>query len=139
MQKLLLQSALERISSALPDLPLFTEKVRQGYQPPALFLAPQECSIRRELGSRFRAEGTFSLTLEPSPAEAFAAADLLAALEEAFRGRDGFLLSKQQIRPDGTATALLTVSAVGFWNEDPPPLMGKMNVSLELGSMRKDD
>ena len=58
---------------------------------------------------------------------------MLSQLEGAFRGKDGMALSEGKVLADGTIEGTLTAKAIGFWQEDGPPLMGKMNYPLELG------
>ena len=133
MEELLFQAALSALGEAFPDIPVFTEKVRQGYEDPAVFLTLSECMVKREMGNRFRAEGTFSLRAGPGKEDALSGAEMLSQLEGAFRGKDGMALSEGKVLADGTIEGTLTAKAIGFWQEDGPPLMGKMNYTLELG------
>lgn len=45
MEELLFQAALSALGEAFPDMPVFTEKVRQGYEDPAVFLTLSELSL----------------------------------------------------------------------------------------------
>lgn len=133
MEELLFQAALSALGEAFPELPVFTEKIRQGYEAPAIFLQLSECKVKREMGNRFRAEGVFSLWADPGKEDALAGTELLSQMEKAFRGKDDMILSQGKILEDGTIEGSLTAKALGFWQEDGPALMEKMNYTLHLG------
>ena len=133
MEELLFQAALSALGEAFPDIPVFTEKVRQGYEEPAMFLTLSECAVKREMGNRFRGEGKFSLRAGPGKEDALAGAAMRSRREGAVRGQGGRALPDGKVLADGTIEGTLTAKAIGFWQEDGPPLMGKMNYTLELG------
>ncbi len=133
MEELLFQAVLEILAGALPEAAVFTERVRQGYEGPAVFAELSECRVGREMGNRFRAEGEFALRADPGREDALAGAEMLARLEAAFRGKRGIALSGGKVNEDGTAEISLRADAVGFWQEDGPPQMGSMTYSLLLG------
>ena len=58
---------------------------------------------------------------------------MLAALESGLRGRDGVTLKGGGVSAEGVASATLLARAVGFWQEDAPAMMGKMEYSIALG------
>ena len=133
MQELLTKAALRLIREALPEAKVFTEAVRQGYEGPAVFLTLTRCAVKREMGDRFRAEGEFSLRADPGEEDLFGGTEMLAALESGLRGRDGVTLKEGGVSAEGVASATLLARAVGFWQEDAPAMMGKMEYSIALG------
>lgn len=133
MEELLFQAALSALGKAFPEIPVFTEKIRQGYEAPAMFLTLSECKVKREMGNRFRAEGVFSLWADPGKEDALAGTELLPQLEKAFRGKGGLSFSQGKVLEDGTVEGSLEAKALGFWQEDGPALMSEMNISLHLG------
>ena len=137
MEKIFLENAAAALAGAFPEVMLVTERVRQGAKAPCMVLALKRCTVRREMGERFRGEAVFRLRYEPEREDAYEGAGVLRRVGTALRRCPGFSGMEGSIGTGGTVRMTLRFSAVGFQSGEPAVKMAKMGMRLDFSPHSK--
>ena len=121
MTQKIIDGIIAILAGEYPDIPIYTERVEQGLEPPCFFVYPVGATIRRYIGRRISEQRSFAVQYIPGSDEP---RDECAAVEETLYciledvTADGDVLHSDGITSETTDEVLTVYPSYSFFTRE---------------------